>query len=296
MTEMSIRPAVVDIFHGDGSAVEHGKLVDMIDFTKVYEAGFRGVIHKATEGEHEVDPLYLERKPKAVAAGLLWGAYHFMRPGDVGRQVSHFLDTVKHLPRASQDHDGVFVRYMLDYEDDRCSLWMAERWLETIATVTLQMPWLYGGGVLKDQLARRHTPALRRYPLVLSEYGPVAKVPQPWDTFVLWQRSGDGIGPGIHDVPGIGRREDIDYFDGTDEELITAWGGPVPSIGVAKNAVVDDPTVVASASPGSGAGSGGGGEGDGKEHTGSDSGGGGPSDTRRASVAHPVGRQTRRVT
>jgi hypothetical protein len=45
---------------------------------------------------------------------------------------------------------------------------------------------------------------------------------------VLWQRSGDGIGPGIHDVPGIGRREDIDYFDGTDDELKIAWLGRQP--------------------------------------------------------------------
>lgn len=294
---MGIRPAVVDIYHGDGSEMVDGKLVDLIDFRKAYNAGFRGVIHKATEGDYIVDPLYLERKPKAVAAGLLWGAYHFMRPGDVGRQVSHFLDTVKHLPRASQDHDGVFVRYMLDYEDNRCTLWMAERWLETIAAVTLQTPWLYGGGVLKDQLARRHTPALRQYPLVLSEYGPVAKVPQPWDRFVLWQRSGDGIGPGVHDVPGIGRRKDIDYFDGTDEELLTAWGGPAPSIaGVAKNAVVDDSTVVASAVAGSGAGSGGGGESDGEDDTGSDSGGGRPSDAGGAAITNPIGGKTRRVT
>jgi lysozyme len=214
---MAIRPIVVDINHQDGSS--DGK--DLVDFEAVYSAGFRGVLHKATEGESFIDPLYKTRKPKALAAGLLWGAYHFCRPGDVGNQVSHFLSV-------ATANDG--TRYVLDYEDDKLGLWQAERWLELVHTVTGQRPWLYGGGVLKEQLARRHTLSLAQYPLWLAEYGPVAKVPEPWKNYVLWQRSGDGIGPGIHDIPGIGRKQDIDYFDGTDEELKAAWldkgGGP----------------------------------------------------------------------
>jgi lysozyme len=228
---MAIRPLVVDINHADGSReIERdGKTVheDLIDFHKVRAAGFLGVIHKATEGEHYVDCLYAERKPKALAAGLLWGAYHFMRPGDVGNQASHFL-SVAQAPK--------FVRFALDYEDDKLGLWQAERWLEVIHTVTGQRPWLYGGGVLKEQLEQRHTPSLVQYRLWLAEYGEVEKIPAPWkkEDVVLWQRSGDGIGPGMHDVPGVGRKQDIDYFDGTDEELIAAWNdlGPGVATGV----------------------------------------------------------------
>jgi lysozyme len=226
---MGIRPIVVDINHADGSReIERdGKTVheDLIDFHKVRAAGFLGVIHKATEGEHYVDCLYAERKPKALAAGLLWGAYHFMRPGDVGNQASHFL-SVAQAPK--------FVRFVLDYEDDKLGLWQAERWLEIIHTVTGQRPWLYGGGVLKEQLAQRHSPSMAQYPLWLAEYGEVEKVPLPWTKPVLWQRSGDGIGPGMHDVPGIGRKMDIDYFDGTDAELTAAWNdlGPGVATGV----------------------------------------------------------------
>jgi lysozyme len=215
---MTLRPLVVDINHADGSLEENGKHVDLIDFAKVRAAGFLGVIHKATEGEHFVDPLYAERRPKALAAGLLWGAYHFMRPGDVGNQISKFLTVVQH-PRSSVE----FTRFALDYEDEKCALGQAERWLDLVHTVTTQVPWLYGGGVLKEQIGRIHRQTLGQYPLWLSEYGPVAKVPLPWNKFVLWQRSGDGEGPGIHDVPGIGRKQDINYFDGTDEELKAAW-------------------------------------------------------------------------
>ena len=224
---MTIRPIVIDINHADGSreVERHGKIVheDLIDFKKAYDSGIRAIIHKATEGEHFIDPLYAERKPKAIAAGLLWAGYHFMRPGDVGNQASHFL-TVAQAPK--------FVRFALDYEDDKLGLWQAERWLEIIHTVTNQRAWLYGGGVLKEQLARRHSPSLVQYPLWLAEYGEVEKIPAPWkkEDVVLWQRSGDGIGPGIHDVPGVGRKQDINYFDGTDEELKEAWNDLGPGV------------------------------------------------------------------
>ena len=222
---MAIRPIVIDINHADGSREESGRHVDLIDWHKLRAAGFLGIIHKATEGEHFIDPLYHERKPKAIAAGLLWAAYHFMRPGDVGNQASHFLG-VAQAPK--------FVRFALDYEDEKLGLWMAERWLEIIHIVTNQRAWLYSGGVLKEQLARRHSPSLVQYPLWLSEYGEREKIPLPWTKVVLWQRSGDGIGPGMHDVPGVGRKQDIDYFDGTDEELKLAWNdlGPGATTGV----------------------------------------------------------------
>jgi lysozyme len=213
---MTIRPIVIDINHADGSREENGKHVDLIDYHKLRAAGFLGIIHKATEGEHFIDPLYHVRKPKALAAGLLFAAYHFARPGDIGNQASHFLSVAQ---------SPTFTRFALDYEDEKLGLWQAERWLEIIHTVTKQRPWLYGGGVLKEQLAREHRPALAQYPLWLAEYGPNERIPLPWtiDDVVLWQRSGDGIGPGIHDVPWVGRKQDINYFDGTDEELREAW-------------------------------------------------------------------------
>lgn len=214
---MTLRPVVFDMYHGDASEERGGKLVDLADFTKAYAAGYRGVIHKATEGNSFIDPLYKTRRAKAIGAGLLWGAYHFMRPGDVGDQVSFFLQVVG--PSASAPP----TRYVLDYEDDKLALWQAERWMELIAIATRQRPWLYGGGVLKTQLARTERPSLAQYPLVLAEYAQDETLPRPWTSFVLWQRSGDGLGPSPHQIPGIGVKEDIDWFDGTDGELAITW-------------------------------------------------------------------------
>lgn len=213
---MTLRPIVFDMYHGDASREVHGKLEDLVDYDEVYAKGWRAVYHKATEGL-EVDPLYHTRKQKALDAGLLWGAYHFMRPGDVGAQVSKFLDVVG----VSRQPD---TRMILDYEDERLSLWQAIRWCESVRTITGQSPWIYGGGLIKTQVDRGGPPpALAQFPLILAEYSEVAKIPRPWTKFILWQRSGDGIGPGPHNIPGIGVKEDVDWFDGTDDELKAVW-------------------------------------------------------------------------
>jgi lysozyme len=216
---MAARPVVFDISHGD--AVKDDK--DVADFEAAYAAGYRGVVLKATEGETFTDPLFTARRERAIAAGMLVGAYHFMRPGDVGNQASRFLTAAgAYGPPGSRD----YLRYVLDFEDQHLGLWQAERFLEIIHTVRGQYGWLYSGFLVRELLQKRGTGAeLANYGLWLAEYSTVARVPKLWKNYVLWQRSGDGEGPGPHNIPGIGVRQDVDYFDGTDEQLRAAWFG-----------------------------------------------------------------------
>src|SRR3984893_191450 len=65
-----------------------------VDFAKLANAGIIGVIQKATQGQTGVDFTYNTNKPKALAAGLLWGAYHFGDGSDGVAQAEHFLSTV----------------------------------------------------------------------------------------------------------------------------------------------------------------------------------------------------------
>ena len=67
---VSINPLVVDLSHHN----------DVADFGKVKAAGYAGIIHKATEAIGFVDKMYAIRRGHAMNAGLLWGAYHFLRP------------------------------------------------------------------------------------------------------------------------------------------------------------------------------------------------------------------------
>lgn len=232
---MALRPVVFDMNHAD--AYENGK--DVADFEAAYAAGYRGVVHKVSEGEHMVDPLYAARRFRAIKAGMLWGGYHFMRPGDAGGQVSTFLSAADkaqngnvtarvscYTPPASLADERSFVRLALDFEDARIGLAPAEHFLDLVHMTTKQPPWLYSGFLVRELLEKRGTGAeLAPYQLWLAEYSTVAKIPRMWKNFVMWQRSGDGEGPGPHDIPGIGRKQDVDYFDGTDDQLRAAWYG-----------------------------------------------------------------------
>src|SRR5499427_3370065 len=73
--------AVVDLSHWDK--------VDSFDDAK--DDGVVGIIHKATESNNYFDPTYNQRKEDALVAGLLWGAYHFLRPGNIKDQAQYFV-------------------------------------------------------------------------------------------------------------------------------------------------------------------------------------------------------------
>src|SRR5262245_17169446 len=75
-------------------------------------AGVVGVLYKATESDDYTDPTYATAKRKARAAGLLFGAYHFLRPGNMQEQAEHFIDV------AGTDLDI----YAADHEDEGVSL------------------------------------------------------------------------------------------------------------------------------------------------------------------------------
>jgi lysozyme len=215
-----INPKVVDLYHGDDLVYtdeEH-------DFALAYAAGIRGIIHKATEGANEVDQRYNDRKMAARKAGMLWGAYHFMRPGDPIAQAHHFV-TVVNLAVGPLGQ----TRLVLDHEAEGVGMGQALQWLNAVRSITKQTPWLYSGFLIKEQEARQYMPAFAEFPLWLAQYpkhDTVAKVPRPWQKCVLWQFTGDGVGPEPHSVAGIAHKNcDISSFDGTDEELRAAWLG-----------------------------------------------------------------------
>jgi GH25 family lysozyme M1 (1,4-beta-N-acetylmuramidase) len=70
-----------------------------IDWAQVAASGQRFVIAKATEGLLSVDPTYATDRAGAMAAGLVFGAYHFARPdlhpNDPMGEADHFVDTAQ---------------------------------------------------------------------------------------------------------------------------------------------------------------------------------------------------------
>src|SRR6266545_3456664 len=70
-----------------------------IDWAQVEASGQRFVIAKASEGLFTVDPTYATNRAGAMAAGLVFGAYHFARPDlhpdDPTGEADHFVDTAQ---------------------------------------------------------------------------------------------------------------------------------------------------------------------------------------------------------
>ena len=206
---MNINPIVVDLSH----------FQNVRDWTAVHAAGIRGVINKATEGPGLVDRTFAIRRAPVAAAGLLYGGYHFLRPGDVTAQVKHFLD-------ATAPHDGLLLA--LDHEDPRVPLSAAKAFLSQVKAAVGRYPILYSGFLIKQQLQQLHPntvdPDLAKVKLWLAQYTANPSWPSTWKQPWIWQFTGDGNGPLPHTIGGIdGTGLDIDSYSGTAEQLATEW-------------------------------------------------------------------------
>lgn len=205
---MSIN-VVVDISHHNGK----------VDFVKAASAGIAGVIHKATQGVRFVDPMYHHNREQALAAGLLWGAYHFGTSANSTRQADHFLRTVD--PQAH-------TLLALDYEPNgklTMTLAQAREFVTRVNAITGRFPGLYSGSLIKEKLANKPKDRiLSQCFLWIAQYTVApTRIPPTWPTWTLWQYT-DGVeGPEPHFVDGIGLC-DRDQFNGSLVGLRRLWG------------------------------------------------------------------------
>lgn len=194
-------------------------------FAAAKAAGLIGIIHKATEGRSYLDPTYHQREQAARAAGLGWGAYHFLKHGNAAEQMAWFLGQIEAPPG---------MRIAIDYEDAGCSLsdlHEAVRYLERYAP-GLELA-IYGGSLLKEHLGDSADPLLASHSLWLAQYTtatptwPVAT----WKTVSLWQYSDGHSGGQPRAVPGLVQPFDCNAFNGTRENCakwIGLEGAPAP--------------------------------------------------------------------
>lgn len=210
-----VRLMVVDLCHFDA----------VTDFGAAKAAGVAGVIHKASQGAHYRDPAYAARRPQAIAAGLLWGAYHFGTSAPVPQQIDNFLAAA--APEAT-------TLLALDYEpngDDTMSLAQARQFLADIGDKVGRAPALYGGSLIKQTLGNRVDDFFAGHRLWLSEYCRQPVLPASWQNYWLWQYSDGTAGPpprSVAGIPGNAAGEiDCNTFAGTADQLAAQWSGPV---------------------------------------------------------------------
>jgi len=204
---------VIDISHHNGT----------VDFQKASQNGIAGVIHKATQGQTNVDPTFKDHRTKVQAAGLLWGAYHFGTGSDGVKQADQFLNVVQ--PDAA-------TLLVLDLEANpqgpNMPLVEAHAFVTHVKEVTGRWPGLYSGHYIKELLGTQTDPVLANCWFWLAQYGPTAVVPVNWATWTMWQYTDGALGPQPHEVPGVGRC-DRDRYNGTEAQLRAWWaaGGVV---------------------------------------------------------------------
>lgn len=202
---------VVDISHGDTVA----------SFFQARAAGVLGVIHKATTGQSGRDPAYADRRGGALAAGLLWGAYHWGTAAPIDLQVKNFLDAAK--PDAT-------TLVALDFETDagnQMTLDGARQFLQGIQNALGRRAVLYSGSTVKEALGATKDAFFGEHRLWLAQYGDSPSVQASWDTFWLWQYTDGNVGPDPKKVPGIPGDSlghlDCDRFVGTEALLRAQW-------------------------------------------------------------------------
>jgi len=208
---VQFNPVIVDLSHHDN--------VQNWDAVKGF--GILGVINKATEGEDFVDRTYRIRRQPARQRDILYGAYHFLRPGDPIAQADHFLDVALSVSEPEK------LLLALDHEDRRVSLDNAKQWLRHVNEKAGRAAVLYSGFLIKEQLGNRRDPFLAQHRLWLSHFSSNPVCPPNWAAPFIIQFTGDGQGPMPHHVPGIliEGGVDLDHFGGTPEQLKDQWAG-----------------------------------------------------------------------
>jgi len=182
------KPYVIDLSHNNA---------DTIDFAALAADGVKMVIHKVSQGTGFVDNKYAERRRAALAAGLLWEAYHFADASPVQQQLAHFL--------AVADLDET-MRGALDFEpngNSTISPANANAFAATLDGRRGVQCLRYTGAAFLTPAAKAATPWLRSGPIWWARYG--AMPTREWlapmgvdpEHMVMWQYTDKGRRKGI---------------------------------------------------------------------------------------------------
>lgn len=182
-------------------------------FDEIKSAGIAGIIHKATQGTNWSDPTYSVRKPQALAAGLLWGAYHFGTNADGAEQAQYFLKVV---------NPGPNDLLALDFEENPSSqmtIAQAEQFATEVFNQTGRYPGFYSDALAGKLMGNNKSAVLANCWFWRAQYGSSAPiVPPTWSTWTMWQYTESGP------VSGISAPCDRDTFNGSMDQLSQLWG------------------------------------------------------------------------
>ena len=177
---------------------------DIVDLAKTKSAGYRGAIHKCTQGISNKDSAYLINKNRIKEVDWAFGAYHYADAGDWAKEADWFLRNLGEI--------GSGDVLVLDYEtyarpdaDDWCL-----KWMNFVKEKTGKSPLLYTYHGLLNKY-RFPKVAGAGYKLWAARYGLQEQNPNPkykpatgaFKKIWAWQFCSSGS------VPGINKRVDL---------------------------------------------------------------------------------------
>jgi lysozyme len=192
------------------SGIDVSDWQDPIDFSSVRDAGYSFVYAKATEGNNYVADTFVSKRTATRAAGLIWGAYHFMDWTQSGfSQGTAFISQAKYergdlmpmidcegvtnlTPYAATQKISAVLRVIESRIARKCAIYLSPSfWSDALGSTDLY----------NDR------------PLWLANYG-VSSPPNlgEWKP-MFWQYTSSAT------VPGIEGNVDVDEFFGTLDDL-----------------------------------------------------------------------------
>jgi len=177
-----------------------------IDWQAVKDSGIQFAFVKATDGATSVDPMFSKNVALANAAGVPIGAYHFFRGGpaecwNFTAEERAFRSLLKLPPVIDVELDTISIAQLIDF-------------LREFGKQSLPKAIIYTDRALAGLMGE----PLTSLPLWLAEYGVAEPSPAPWSSWTFWQY-------GAGRVPGISTMVDLDWFNGTADELAAFWTG-----------------------------------------------------------------------
>jgi lysozyme len=199
----------IDVSYHDGT----------IDWQRVRADGIEFAFIRASDGLDYVDVEFDANWTGAREAGVIRGAYQFLRPAqDPITQADLVLERMGPL----QDGDlppVLDVETSSDLPPDEVAA-AVRVWVDYMTERLGRPPIIYAGLYSWRELTANAD--FTESPLWIAQWttAPCPNIPAPWESWMFWQYSEDGW------VDGIGETVDVDRYDGTREELLAfAVGG-----------------------------------------------------------------------
>ncbi len=201
--------AVIDIY-------QENRLTDI---EALKSDGIKAIIHKATESNNFKDNQYQARRTLAKAHGILWGAYHFGRPGNPIEQADLFLG------HAQPDGSTLVALDLEGGATNGMKLHEAEQFVTYLHGKLGRWPVVYTSqSYMNSIMGSVTTTTLSQCPLWIASYREGhPRMPAAWKNWTLWQYTDGSLGPEPHAAKGVSSC-DRNYFNGTLNDLTAFWG------------------------------------------------------------------------